>query len=409
MEWESVHTTPDRVEACFAPDEVLALARRLVVIPSYAGDHGWEAGVAAALESLLAAEGLMVRRQPVADGRENLLAVIPGVRDGPPLLVLNGHMDTVPPSASMVRAPFAGEVADGRLWGRGAADMKGGLAAMVMAAIALRRAGLRPPRPVMLAAVAAEESGNLGTDVLARELAAEGRRASFAVVGEPTSLDIVTAHKGVDRYRITVFGRAAHASTPERGVNAITRAARLIVALDGELADAARRCSHPVLGSPSFTIGTIQGGVSRNTVPDRCTFQIEKRYLPGDGPARIRAELEAVATRVLGEGQADITREPGFDQVAHPPLDIAAGHPLVRALAAAVEEVRGHPPACTGWPAFTDGAILQAHGTPAVVCGPGALGAAHADDESVALAELYAAARIYIRVALRLCEALPDR
>ncbi|MDR7545562.1 MAG: ArgE/DapE family deacylase [Armatimonadota bacterium] len=399
-----MNTSPERVEAVFAADEVLALARRLVAIPSCAADHGWEAGVAAALETLLAAEGLSVCRQPVAEGRENLLAVIPGLRDGPPLLVLNGHMDTVPPSASMPRPPFAAEVADGRLWGRGAADMKGGLAAMAMAAIALRRAGPRPPRPVMLAAVAAEESGNLGTDVLARDLVAAGRLASFAVVGEPTGLEIITAHKGVDRYRITVFGRAAHASTPERGLNAITQAARLIVALDAELAAEAGRFSHPVLGRPSFNIGTIQGGVSRNTVPDRCTFQIEKRYLPGDTPAQIRAHLERVVARVLGEGQAEVAHEVGFDHIVHPPLDIAVDHPLVRALAAAVAEVRGHPPACTGWPAFTDGAILQSHGIPAVVCGPGALGAAHADDESVPLDELYAAARIYIRVALRLYE-----
>lgn len=393
----------DRVEACLAGDEVLDLARRLVAVPSFGPEHGWESDVARTLEDLLRAEGLVVSRQRVAEGRENLTAVLAGVESGPPLLMLNGHMDTVPPSSAM-RRPFAADVAGGRLWGRGAADMKGGLAAMVMAVIALRRAGVRPPRPVMLAAVAMEEMGNSGTFALARALADAGAPASFAVVGEPTGLDLVTAHKGVDRYRITVRGRAAHAATPERGLNAIVRASRLIAALDDTLAHSVRSQTHPLLGWASYNIGTISGGISRNTVPDRCTFQIEKRYLPGDSAAKIRAELQAVVEQTLGPDGAEIVHEDGFDRIAHPPLSIAGDHPGVRALAAAVEQVTGRPPALVGWPAFTDAAILQSHGTPAVVCGPGALEAAHADDESVPAAELWAAARVYVRLALRLCE-----
>jgi acetylornithine deacetylase/succinyl-diaminopimelate desuccinylase len=386
---------PDHVESHISAAEVLDLARRLVAIPSFGPEHGWESDVARALEDLLRAEGLAVSRQPVADGRENLTAVLAGVQSGPPLLMLNGHMDTVPPSSAM-RQPFAADVAGGRLWGRGAADMKGGLAAMVMAVIALRRAGVRPTRPVMLAAVAMEEMGNSGTFALARALADAGAPASFAVVGEPTGLDLVTAHKGVDRYQITVRGRAAHAATPERGLNAIVRASRLIAALDDALARVAQAQTHPLLGSASYNIGTISGGISRNTVPDRCTFQIEKRYLPGDSAAQICAEMQAVVEQTLGPDGAEVVHEDGFDRIAHPPLSIASEHPGVRALAVAAEEVTGRPPALIGWPAFTDAAILQAHGMPAV--------AAHADDESVPVAELWAAARIYIRLALRLCD-----
>lgn len=394
----------ERVEAHIDPDEVTGVARRLVAIPSFGPDHRWEDGVARALADLLAGEGLAVEWQPIAADRSNLLAVLPGERDGPPLLLLNGHMDTVPPSSSMIRPPFAAEISEGRLWGRGAADMKGGLAAMAVALVALRRAGVRPPQPILLAAMAAEETGNLGTAALAREAARAGALASFAVVGEPTGLEVVTAHKGVDRYRVTVLGRAAHGATPERGVNAIVQAARLIVALDKHLVRSRHHRTHPLLGSPSYNIGTIQGGVSRNIVPDRCTFQIEKRWLPGDGPEQIRADLEGIIAQTLGPAAAEVTHEPEFDQIPHPPLAIPEDHSLVRVLAEVLEEVTGRPAACTALSAFTDAAILQAAGIPSVVFGPGSLAVAHADDEHVPTADLLAAARVYARLALRLCE-----
>ncbi|MDR7419369.1 MAG: M20 family metallopeptidase [Armatimonadota bacterium] len=398
----STAVSPERVEALVSPDEITALARSLVAIPSFGPEHGWESGVAAALEDLLRAEGIPTRRQPVDDGRENLIGVLPGARDGPPLLILNGHMDTVPPSSLMARPPFAAEVAGGELWGRGAADMKAGLAAMVMAAVALHRAAVRPPRPVVLAAVAMEEMGNVGTHVFAEDLVASGAQASGAVVGEPTGLGLVTAHKGVDRYRVTVFGRAAHGATPEHGCNAIVRASRLIVALEEQVIRRAPPHTHPLLGRPTYNIGTIHGGTSRNTVPDRCTFQIEKRYLPGERVSQFREELEAVVARSIGREGAELVHESGFDRIPHRPLDIAPDHALVAALAAAVAEVTGRAPQTFGWPAFTDAAILQAHGIPAVVCGPGELARAHADDERVPLAQIADAVRIYVRLVLRL-------
>jgi acetylornithine deacetylase/succinyl-diaminopimelate desuccinylase family protein len=395
----------EQVMRTVTADEVLDLARRLVSIPSYGPEHQWEAGVAEALDAVLTAEGITVRRQPVRDGRANLIASLPGLRDGRPLLMFNGHMDTVPPSAAMAKPPFAAEVSDGLLWGRGAADMKGGLAALVMALVALHRARVRLSRPVLLAAVAMEEMGNVGTFTLAQAMAADGFPASFALVGEPTGLDVVAAHKGVDRYRITVFGRAAHGSTPEKGINAIVQASRLIVALDDQLIRSGDQPAHPLLGAASYNIGTIEGGVSRNTVPDRCTFDLEKRYLPGDDPAHIRGELERVAEQTVGIGGVELVRDPGYSQVPHLPFDIAPDHSLVRTLARSVRETTGREPEITGWPAFTDASVLQALGTPAVVCGPGALEMAHTDGERVPVVELHAAMASYIRLALLLSEA----
>ncbi len=394
-------TVLERVGKRIDPEEITELARRFVSVPSYDAEYGWEAGVAQVLQEVLAAEGLPVQRQPVANVRANLLAMLPGDHGGVPLLMLNGHMDTVPPSSSMTHPPFAAEIWDGRLWGRGSADMKGGLAAMTLALVALRRAGVRLPRPVVLAAVVAEETGNLGTGALTHA----GPPASFAVVGEPMSLAVITAHKGVDRYRITVHGRAAHGGTPERGINAIVQAARVILAVDEQLARSWKRATHPLLGSPTYNIGTIRGGLSRNTVPDRCTFQLEKRWIPGDSPTRIRADLETIIARAAGPGQAEVVHEPEFETIVHPPLDIPTDHLLVRTLATALEEVSGRPATVTSFPAFTDAAILQAAGTPAVVCGPGALATAHSDDEHVLIAELQAAAYAYVSLALRLSDA----
>jgi len=395
-------TLEHRVDAAIGAPEVLALARRLVAIPSYGPEHGWEAGVASALEEFLRHEGLSVARRSVAGGRENILAHLPGAdgRGARPLLMLNGHMDTVPPSSTMRYPAFAAEVHDGRLWGRGAVDMKGALAAMTVAFVALHRAGIGPPRPLVLAAVIGEETGGLGTAALG----AGGPPADVAVVGEPSALAIIPAHRGAYRCDIVVRGRAAHGSTPELGVNAITRAARLIVALDARLPEMWTGQRHPVLGEPSFNIGTIRGGIAGNVVPDRCEFTFGKRWIPGDSPERIRADLETVIADTIGWENAEVTTGGGGAATALPPLDTPRDHPLVTALSQAVEAVSGGAPRFGRFQAFTDGALLQAAGTPAVIFGPGDLALAHTDDEHVEIAALHMAARIYARLALRLCE-----
>jgi succinyl-diaminopimelate desuccinylase len=389
------------VDAAIDPGELLTLARRLVAIPSYAAEHGWESGVAAALEEFLRREGLAVARQQVADGRENVLAHLPGDHDGRPLLMLNGHMDTVPPSSSMQYPPFAAEVHDGRLWGRGAVDMKGAVAAMTVAFAALRRAGLRPPRPLAFAAVVGEETGGLGT----LALGAGGPPADMAVVGEPSGLAIIPAHRGVYRCDVVVRGRAAHGSTPELGLNAIVLAAKLIAALDTRLPEMWKHQRHPWLGGPSVNIGLIRGGIAGNVVPDRCEFAFGKRWIPGDSPDRIRADLTTVIAETIGLDHAAVTGDETYNAVPRPPLETPSDHPLVQALAESVQAVSGRPARFGRFQAFTDGAILQAAGTPAAIFGPGDLALAHTDEEHVDIAALHTAARIYARLAARLCEA----
>jgi len=381
------------IRAHVDPEAVIALARALVSVPSHTPEG--EAQAAAVLENFFQQKGIPTQRQLVDETGLNVLATLPGESDAIALL-LNGHLDTVPPSSAMPHPPFDAVVEDGKVWGRGTVDMKGGLAAMASALAAIRVAGLRLKRSIALSAVAFEEQGNRGTAALVRA----GMRAQWAVVGEPTGLDLVIAHKGVDRYRVIVEGRAVHESLPERGVNAIVAAAHVITALETNLFPQMLRQSHPLLGHSTYNIGTIQGGISRNTVPDRCTFQIAKRWLPGDSPSAIRAELQATIRAVETEARVSLAREPDMERVAHPPLELASTHPLTRMLAATVERVTGRAPSLRTLPAFTDAAVLQDAGIPSIVFGPGDLGLAHSDDECIPLSEITAAAEVYATFAV---------
>ncbi len=375
------------------PTMVVDLARALIAEPSYAPEG--EICAAAILEQFFDRAGIATRRQPVDDVGVNLIATLPGER-GQVALLLNGHLDTVPPSSAMPYPPFAATVRDGILWGRGSADMKGGLAAMACAFAAVHAAGVPLARTLVLAAVACEEKGNRGTAALVRD----GITAERAVIGEASGLDLVIAHKGVDRYQVVVEGRAAHESMPERGVNAIMSAAHVIESLDRDLFPKARNQKHPVLGHATYNIGTIQGGTHRNSIPERCMFQISKRWLPGDSPAAICAELEQAVQAAKPQARVTVVREEDMERVSHPPLDLAADHPLTRDLAATIRQVTGREPALVAWPAFTDAALLQAAGIPALVFGPGDLTLAHTDDEHLPIVEMVAAAQVYAAFAV---------
>ena len=378
------------------PNCVIALTQQLVSVPSHTAEG--EEQAAAVLEKFLQSAGISTTRQQVEDVGVNVIATLPSAT-GTGGLLLNGHLDTVPPSSAMPFPPFAATIEDGKMWGRGTADMKGGIAAMACALAAIRAADIPLVRPLVLAAVASEERGNLGTAALTRS----GIRAEWAVIGEATDLNLVTSHKGVDRYRVIVEGQAAHESMPDLGVNAIMQAASIITGLHETLWPEAKRHSHPVLGHPTYNIGTIEGGTSRNMIPDRCMFQMSKRWLPGDSPEAIRAEIEAAVRSTEPEAKVSVVREPEFDRIPHPPLDIAADHPLVRTLATVTTQLTGRTPRLDSWGAFTDGALLQEAGIPTVIFGPGDVSLAHTDDEHIELSQLMAAAELYAVFAAVVC------
>jgi acetylornithine deacetylase/succinyl-diaminopimelate desuccinylase family protein len=373
-------------------DEALRLAQALIRIPSV-NPPGEEAAVAEWLGTYLARAGLPVEITEVLPGRPNVVAAA-DFGEGGPTLVLNGHLDVVAVGEGWDEAPFSGSVRDGRLYGRGAADMKGPLAAMIEAVLAVRRAKVLRRGRVILTAVMGEEYGGLGTKHLVRQ----GLRADHAIVGEPSELLPVIAHKGTVRYEITVEGKAAHGSVPDAGLNAIYKTATLIAELERLHHRLAARPPHPLVGSPSLNVGTVAGGSGTCIVPAQCSLTIDRRVVPGEAVARAGEEIEEVL--------ADLRRQdPTFRarltlQNVAPAMEIEPDRPVVSAIRRAAAEVQGRDPGIHGWTATADSNLLVNDlGIPTVIFGPGSIRAvAHQPNEFVPLAELEAATRIYALV-----------
>ncbi|MEE8147819.1 MAG: ArgE/DapE family deacylase [Longimicrobiales bacterium] len=365
--------------------DALALARALVATPSVnpvleAGGHG-EDSIARLTEAWLRSWGFEVERTEVGPGRFNVIGSIGAGGDGR-TLIFNGHLDTVGVEGMTV-PPFDAEVRDGRLWGRGSCDMKGGVASLLSASAALARGGIAGRLTVAL--TCDEEHASLGMAALVDS----GIRADAAVVCEPTSMTVMPAHKGFLWIEADFQGRAAHGSRPDEGVDAIEHAARYLVALDGLRETISSREPHPLLGHGSFHAGTIEGGSAPSVYPDRCKLVIERRTLPGESAEDVVAEFQAVLTDLPGSGgEAELT--PGLTRSG---TEVDIESELVRGLLGA-KEALGQTPMVEGMTAWVDAAFLNEAGIPAVCFGPGSIAKAHSADEWADIAEIETAARV---------------
>jgi acetylornithine deacetylase len=371
------------------------LLREMVAIesvnPSYPGGERGEGAMAAYVEERLRDVGLEPIRQSVLPDRENVWASIDV--GAARTLLLESHMDTVtlePRGAPMLDPRVEG----GRMSGRGSCDTKASLAAMLTAAEALdaRRADLRTNVIVM----GSVDEEHLMRGILA--FAAEGPRVDAAVVGEPTSLNVIRAHKGLVRWRITTHGRAAHTSRPEVGDNAIYQMAEAITALRAAMEPRLAARSHALLGQPTFTVSTIAGGRGVNIVPDACEIAVDRRTLPAERLAEVIGELGAVV--------ADLrAARPEINLEVHEPFAVIAGldtpedHALVR-LAVRVAREHGGADRALGVPYGTNAPGLAERGVPTIVLGPGDIAQAHSEDEWVDLAQVERCAELYARLAI---------
>ena len=370
--------------------DITALLSDLVALPSFEREEA----VGEYLQSRLRPLGVEISTTEISPGRYNLLAHYgPSGRQ----LVLNSHMDTVPPGdvARWSTPPLEPVVQGGRLYGRGACDAKGPLAAMAAAFEALARSGIALGGRLTLMAVSYEETGALGSAVEAERLS---DKSAGVIIGEPTALELHLAHKGILRLAISSLGKAAHASMPEEGVNAISRMAGVVAALDALGADISRR-RHPLVGHPSLAVTTIQGGIAANVVPDRCQIVIDRRLLPGEELEEARQEIETVLHSLRN---ADPTLEIEIEaQGAFAPSQIRVDDPFVVALREAGQEALGRDLGIGGFAACCDMWAFRRRGIPTVIFGPGKLAQAHKADEWVELAQVKAAARFYASAALR--------
>jgi acetylornithine deacetylase len=396
--------------------DVVEILSQLVKLPSVnpmgrpvSGDIYYESRVTDYLEQLFKSLGWPYRRQVDSPGRENIMVRLDG--DVPPerggkVLLLEAHQDTVPIDG-MTIPPFEPEIRQGKLYGRGSCDIKGGLASILAAAsrIAAEKPAGRPT--LLLGFPVNEEHGFSG----ARKLASVWEtgttsplkeflpRPDAVVVSEPTLLDVVAAHKGVVRWKCHVHGKAAHSSQPHLGESAIYAMAKVLDLLEeygrsvvGTLAE------HPLVGRPTLSVGTIVGGISVNTVPDHCEIEIDRRIVPSAGDQASQAQqhiIDYLAQRL----PSDIRLEHEAPNIFSPGLSDASNGDIVEQLGAAAKSLISTAGKKIGVPYGTDAPAYDEIGIPTVVFGPGSIAQAHTADEWVEVEQLQAASEILYRFA----------
>ena len=383
-------------DAAIRAGDARALACALVRIdsrnPGLTPGAAGEAECVALLRRVLDDWGFRTEVHEALPGRPNLLARV-GAARAPRRLMFSGHLDVVGVDG-MTHSPFEGEVRDGRLYARGAADMKGGVAAMCAAAW---RAAQEPlDGEIVVALTADEEYESAGT----RAMLERGVRADAAIVGEPTRLEIMPAHRGFVWIEVEVSGRAAHGSRWDVGVDAIRHAGLLLSELDRVDAEELPRREHPLLGRASLHASTIAGGIGMSTYPDRCVVRLERRTLPGERGEDVIAEIERACAAVRA-------RRPSFVAevrllMTQGPSDVALDAPIVHALTDALR-ARDEPVRVAGMSAWTDAALLNAAGLPAICFGPGDISLAHAAEEYIPLDEIDRAVSVLDVLARRWC------
>lgn len=374
-------------------DEIVELVSELVRIdsvnPALVRGGAGEAEIAAFVARWARGQGLEADVLEATPGRPSVVVRARGSGGGRTLL-LCGHLDTV--GVEEMRDPHRPRVEGDRLYGRGAYDMKAGLAAALLACRDAAAVGLAGD--VIVAAVADEEHASLGV----REVLS-AVRADAAIVTEPTGLELVVAHKGFVWAEIAVAGRAAHGSRPDLGLDAIVKTGPILTAL-GELDAALAGHVHPLLGRGSVHASTINGGGELSSYPSRCVLGLERRTLPGEAASDVERELTALLDACFAaDPETEATRRVLLTREA---FEIDQDAEVVDFLRAAATETLGKTPPITGVPYWTDAAFIAAAGIPTAILGPGGAGA-HAAEEWVSLSDTEAVARTIVAVASRLC------
>ncbi len=362
------------------------LAQRLLRTPSV-NPPGDVSACAALLAGAFQEAKIPVELVEGEPGRVNVVARLTGASEGRRVL-LNGHLDVVPATAGWRVDPFEGRIEDGRLIGRGAVDMKAGVAAMAAVMEELRRRGLPRRGEVLFAAVADEETGShQGTQLLMRR----GLRADVAIVGEPTNLEISHGNRGSWWATVTIKGKAAHAARPHLGVNALSAAAEFVRLV--ESFKSGRTDPRFEVPTATMTPTVIQGGVKSNIVPDQVVVTIDRRMVPGESSATAEQELRTLLDRIGRPGiSAEVEVHPSYE-----PYMIDADAPVVAVLRRVCTRVLGRTPALSGKAGATDAShLFHLGGIQPVIFGPGDPTLAHTSNEAVEVAQIASAASVYL-------------
>jgi acetylornithine deacetylase len=376
---------------------LLQLLQALIQIesvnPGLDNNGGGEAAIGEFISQRLQNSGLQVEIQPVADNRINVIARLKGTGAGK-CLMLNGHTDTVS-LQGMEIAPLEPNYKEGKVFGRGSLDMKAGLAAMIAAVESVLAAGVKLKGDVLLSFVADEEHASLGAEKLVEDYTADA-----VIICEPTNLDICIAHKGFSWVNLEVFGKAAHGSRFDEGVDAIVKAGKFLSKLEEFAEQVLGKKKHPLLGPPSVHASLINGGLGLSTYPDYCKVQMERRTLPGESPEIVRNELEELImdlSRIDSKFKAAV--EVFFSRY---PVEVSEETEIVQALTRAGESVLGKKPRYVGVGGWLDSGIFAAKGIPAISFGPTGEGL-HAAVEYVEFDSVVVTAQVLAQTIVDFC------
>ncbi len=381
-----------KIDRDYTRETLVRLVQINSINPTLAPGAPGEREIAPYIARSLHASGLTAEIFEPEPGRMTALGRISGSGGGRSLM-LNGHSDTV--DVRGMAEPFSGAIRDGKVYGRGSFDMKGSLAASMAAAKALVDSGIRLRGDLLVAAVADEEYGSLGTRDLIRRVHADG-----AIVTEPTGLQVCLAHKGYLWIQVDVAGRAAHGSRFELGIDANMKMGRFLSELSLLERELRARPPHPLVGPPSLHAALLSGGAGLSTYAPSSMVQIERRTVPGETEAQAVGEIQAILHRIARD-------DPDFHATARcffarDPFETPPTAAVVQAVDHAVAKVRGRPATHIGDTPWMDAALLQAAGTETVVCGATGAGA-HADSEWVELESVFQLAEILAHAALEYC------
>lgn len=378
-----------RLEDVVRKKELIDLTTRLIQIPTE-NPPGHEKRAALFLKPFLLKMGFKVNIHLSPKGRWNIVAERRWGKGGR-TLIFNGHLDVVPPGdpSQWKYPPFSGTLEKGRIYGRGAADMKSGIASFLHAVSMMDRSKLRLDQgALMLHLVSDEEShGHQGMGFLTEKGIMQ---ADAALVGEPTGLDLVIAQKGALWVKMSVIGKSAHGSRPDLGINAIEKMMKAIEQIQG----ICLKKKHGLLGKPTLNIGTIQGGTKVNIVPERCVIEVDRRMLPSEKKEEVLKRFKKALDSLQSKDPDFQYRMEEMDFAE--PSEISSKEEIVKIGVEAVEEVRGEKPKIKGFSGFTDGRFyINQFDIPTLIFGPGGVGESHTTNESVAVDALVHAAQIY--------------
>jgi acetylornithine deacetylase/succinyl-diaminopimelate desuccinylase family protein len=386
----------DKIISKISREKVVMLTKKFVQFDTQ-NPPGKEKELAQYVEEYLRSLGLKTELLDFLPNRPNLFAEYK-VNDKGKKFLFDGHLDTVPVGNSSLWTvdPFSGTLKEGKIFGRGAADMKGSIAAFVHALETLIDSGVELNGSVHMLLTSDEEISALGT----REFLKKGYSADASIVGEPSCLEVNVAHKGVARWRLKTLGKSTHASTPEEGVNAIYKMAKVLNELE-KLAKSYSMSSrqHPLLGRPTLNVGTIVGGTKDNIVPDFCEITIDRRLLPGDRVEEVEREFNQLLSR-LASDDPSLKFELKLYH-SHNPAETPPNHPFVILANLCVEKVLGERRPVKGFQATTEMSHLVEAGIPSIILGAGDIKVAHTVDEYVLVDELVNCAKIYALILLK--------